>query len=176
MAVTARQLIARWTAGENGFEVGKKIEYEVVESVTDKNQRFQSITFYKPYVKNTGEIGKAFGFDVDRGIPELIERINHFLMTYTQRKGQYVFQPFGQQMQQPMGYQPVAPAPYGGPPPQMMPHQVPPAQQQPMGYQPVAPNGYNPSPQAQQQWGNGPTQPAQPAQVPMPQGGYVPNR
>lgn len=180
--ITAKSVIGWWRAGDNNLEIGKHMEYEIEEILTDRNQRFQNITFFKPYPKKlngnlTGEWGKQFTIDFPRGIPVLIERINHAIMKYGARNGQYVFQPMqaqqpvnvgsGQQQQLPgqaapqLGYQPPAPQyqPQGNfqqpaapmtTQPQYQPPQggyTPPAQQQPM-YQPQTNVPPNPAPVA----------------------------
>lgn len=158
--VDNRTVIGGWRAQDYGMESGKYIEYRVYSKPTSKGGIWKTVEFFKPYIRKNGQQGQGFSFSFNQ-MKELIEKVNHFINTFCEEKGYFVWQPAGmaqqpQQVSYPPQQQPMQ-APPGYPPqpsPQYPPQQqtfaapgYPPPQQQPAPapVQPGAP-GYPPPP------------------------------
>lgn len=163
--VDNRQIIGQWTAAQHGMETGKYIEYKVLSQPTAKGGVFKSVKFFKPYRKKNGTMGEGDSFHFNM-MKELIERINHFVNTYCEEKGFFIWQPGGMMasVQQPQYQQPAPQYQQPAPPPvQQQPQWAPPQQQQ------FAAPGYAPpAPQPQQQPAPQYTQPMPPNGPPWP--------
>lgn len=114
-----RNIIGGWAAEQYGLQKGKHVEYIVEEVATQRGQKFHSVSFFRPYQKSDGTLGKGFGYSENQ-LKELVERINHYIQHYGREKGRFVFQHeqigYGQPPQQPgWGQQPQQFAPQGQP-------------------------------------------------------------
>lgn len=113
-----RTIIYGWEARQHGLETGKFLEY-VVEEFPMKNGSGKSVLFFKPYAgknKDTGlpEWKKSYGFFLsEKGIRELVDRINHLVSAFFPAMGTLTFM----QMQAPQQIQAPAPAGYAQPMP-----------------------------------------------------------
>lgn len=147
-----RKVVGGWTCAQYGGDPQKDIQYEITEIPTRKGGHFFSIEFFKNYTKRDGSVGRSFNFPASK-IRDLVEKINHYLMTYEtgQNRGCFVFQPMPQQVQSP---QPGYGQPYGyqqPPQPQYHPGYGAAPQQGYPAYPPQPQQGYAPSPQPSQQ-------------------------
>jgi hypothetical protein len=156
--VDNRTVIGGWFASQYNMQTGKYIEYKVMSQPTAKGGIFKSVKFFKPYQKKNGTMGESDNFSFNQ-MKELVEKINHFVNTYSDEKGYFIWQPAG--MTQGVG-QPPAPQQY---PPQS-------------GY-PPAPQGYPPQPQYPAQGQPAPMPPQQqfaPQQQSFAAPGYPPQQ
>lgn len=163
--VDNRTVIGGWSAVQHGMQTGKYIEYKVLSQPTAKGGIFKSVKFFKPYQKKNGTMGEGDSFSFNQ-MKELVEKINHFVNTYGDEKGYFVWQAAGptQGMGQPPApqnyppqYPPQAPQGYPQYPAQGQPAPMPPQQQFAPQQQNFAAPGYPP--------------PQQPQQAPAPQHG-----
>ncbi len=145
-----RTIIYGWSADQHGLEKGKFLEY-VVEEFPMKNGSGKSVLFFKPYAGKNRDTGlpewkKSYGFFLsEKGIRELVDRINHLVSAFFPAMGTLTFMQMQAPQQMPMQIQALPPQGYSQP--------MPPVSAMP------------PMPQAQLQPTYAPQQaPAQPAQ------------
>lgn len=121
-----RKVVGGWTCAQYGGDPTKEVQYEVTEIPLRNGGHFFSVEFFKNYTKRDGTIGRSFNFPATK-LRQLVEKINHYLMTYEtgQNRGCYVFQPMPQQQPQPQVQPGYAPQQYSQPLPG---YQAPPTQ------------------------------------------------
>lgn len=142
-----RTIIYGWSADQHGLEKGKFLEY-VVEEFPMKNGSGKSVLFFKPYAgknKDTGlpEWKKSYGFFLsEKGIRELVDRINHLVSAFFPAMGTLTFMQQQAPQQMPMQIQALPPQGYSQPMPPVTAMPQPPM---PQAYQ--APQAYAPQPQ-----------------------------
>lgn len=89
--VDNRTVIGGWFASQNGMQTGKYIEYKVMSQPTQRGGVFKSVKFFKPFQKKNGQMGESDSFSFNQ-MKELVEKINHFMNTYTEERGFFVWQ------------------------------------------------------------------------------------